>query len=80
MNGTEGLATVVPWLWHKCDNTQWYKCDNTQWYKCDNTQWYKCDNSKWNKCDNRSGTSVTMGNVGLHWWGTWDYIGGLSDR
>ena len=80
MNGTEGLVTVIPWLWHKCDNTQWYKCDNTQWYKCDNTQWHKCDNSKWNKCDNRSGTSGTMGNVGLHLWGTWDYIGGLGDR
>ena len=64
MNGTEGLVTVVPWLWHKCDNTQWYKCDNSKWYKC----------------DNRSGTSVTMGNVGLHQWGTWDYIGGLGDR
>ena len=72
MNGTEGLVTVVPWLWHKCDNTQWYKCDNTQWHKCDNSKWYKCDN--------RSGTSGTMGNVGLHRWGTWDYIGGLGDR
>ena len=80
MNGTEGLVTVVPWLWHKCDNTQWYKCDNTQWYKCDNTHWNKCDNSTWYKCDNRSGTSVTMGNVELHRRGTWDYIGGLSDR
>ena len=56
MNGTEGLVTVIPWLWHKCDNSKWYMCDN------------------------RSGTSGTMGNVGLHRWGTWDYIGGLGDR